>query len=208
MAEDIPTNGRRSKVHRVIEEYDLDGMDDLLVRSWRGEGDRRRSLRELADHLNRELLAASMDDAGVDRLEGELENTYRLLTNDEVTAADRTQAETKLSRAGIDIERLRRDFVSHQAVHTYLRDHRDIEPPDDRESPAESVQNRSETIQRLRNRLVAVTDRSLRSLRTAGHISQGSFDVLASVTVHCNECGATHDVVELLQQRGCDCRSE
>lgn len=203
---DSRMDNRRSKVSRMIDKYALDGMEDRLPRSWRGEDEPQRSLRELADYFNRELLNAAMSGAGFEPLKGELANMYRLLTDDAVTAADRTEAETKLSRAGLDVETLRQDFVSHQAIHTYLRKHREVEPPTSREPPAELVRKRSQTIQRLRNRLVAVTERTFGSLRDAGHLTLGSFEVFATVTVHCNECDTSHDVVDVLNQRGCECR--
>lgn len=198
--------GQQSKVSRVLAEYGLDDMGDQLARSWRGEGEPKRSLRELADYCNREIISAAMHDAGVELLEGELDNLYRLLADDEVTTAARTQAETKLSRAGVDVEGLRQDFVSHQAIHTYLTKRRDVEPPAKGASADESIRKRSQTIQRLRNRLVAVSERSLESLRDADHLALESVDVFASVTVHCNECDTTHDIVDVLNQGGCECQ--
>lgn len=204
--DDARSNGQSGKVARVIETYELDGMDELLARSWRGEGEPKRSLRELADYCNREILASVMNDAGMEALEGELDNIYRLMTAEDVTSAARTQAETRLSRAGVDVESLRSDFVSHQAVHTYLRKVRDVDPPSKRDSPEESIEKRTETIQRLRNRLIAVAEQSLQTLRDASYLSLGSFDVFVGVSVHCNDCSTTHDIVELLDGRGCDCQ--
>lgn len=40
--------GHGSKVSRVIDEYDLDGLGAVLVDRWTSEGDERFSLRELA----------------------------------------------------------------------------------------------------------------------------------------------------------------
>lgn len=43
----------RTKVSRVIDEYDLDGFGDELERLWTATGDERKSLRELAETCNK-----------------------------------------------------------------------------------------------------------------------------------------------------------
>ena len=95
-----------SKVGRLIEKYDLTGMDDQLIDFWTSDDEDNRSLRELADYFNREILRAAMNEAGMTTLDGEIENTYRLLTAEDVSTGVRTQAETTLERNGIDIETL------------------------------------------------------------------------------------------------------
>lgn len=197
----------RSKVGRVIQEYGLDGLGDELERRWLGDDGDRHSLRQLAEYYNRRVLEAAIDAAEGRMIEGEVENLYRLLTDDDVTASARTQAETKLSRMGVDTESLRNDFVTHQAVHTYLTKFRGVSSPTTYDTPEEAIENRRETIQRLRNRLAAVADRSLDGLREAGHVSVGAPDVMVTVTVHCHECDTTYDIVDLLDRRGCDCET-
>lgn len=201
-------SARRSKVERVIETYELDGLGHELERRWQGVEGERQSLRKLADYFNQRVLNSVLADAEGQFIEGEIENLYQLLTSDDVSASARTQAETKLSRLGIDVESLRRDFVSHQAVHTYLTNVREANLPEDEPSDVEVIQSRQETILRLRNRLVAVTERSLNSLRDAGFLSLGSFDAMVSVTVYCNDCGTSYDLADLLRRRACDCAGE
>jgi hypothetical protein len=83
----------RSKVGRLIAEYDLTGTGAELERYWTGDGTERRSLRKLVDHFNRKILRQRMDDAGMNPLDGEVANTFRLLTADDVTSGTRSQAE-------------------------------------------------------------------------------------------------------------------
>lgn len=200
-----PTPGPESKVKRVLREYNLEGFDDRLVEGWLGEEGDRRSLRELAAELNQAILGEAMRQVGLRPLDGEVENQYRFLTSDEVTAAQRTEAERRLERAGLDPDTLRRDFVSHQAVHTYLTDVRQVSLPEDETSAEDVIQNQQDTILRLRNRLVAVTEGSLKSLRNAGYLSIGTFDAMVSVTVYCNDCETAYDIADLLRRRSCDC---
>ena len=196
-----------SKVSRLIREYDLSGMDDRLIDSWTGAGGEQRSLRDLADYFNRDLLEAAMNDAGMTTLDGEVENTYRLLTADDVSTGVRTQAEATLERNGIDVEDLRQHFVSHQAIHTYLTKHRGVERPS--ESTDENrIEKTEETIQRLSSRLVAVAENRLASLHDTGTITLETFSVLVDVRVVCEDCGAHADVRTLVADGGCDCDTE
>jgi len=196
-----------TKVHRLIDEYDLSGMDEQLINSWTSEGDERRSLRELADYFNRDLLRTAMDDAGMTTLDGEVENTYRLLTADEVSTGVRTQAETTLERNGIDIEALTHDFVSHQAIHTYLTKQRGVERLSER-TEQDRIEKTEDTIQRLGSRLVAVAEKRLGSLRDTGTVTLGTFSVLVDIRVVCEDCGTHADVRTLLADGGCECDAE
>lgn len=198
-------SAQRNKVERVIETYGLDGLGDELERRWLGVDGDRQSLRKLANEFNQRVLDTALDDADAQTIDGEIENLYRLLTDDDVSAGARTQAETKLSRVGVDGETLRQDFVSHQAIHTYLTEVREANLPEDEPSAEATIRSQQETILRLRNRLVAVIDRSLESLRDAGHLSLGSFDAMVSATVYCNDCGVSYDLADLLRRRACDC---
>lgn len=197
-----------TKVGRVIRENELASLGEELERRWLGVDQERQSLRELADYFNRRLLAAALDRAGEKPIDGEIENYYRLLIGEDVSASARTQAETRLERLGIDVDALRRDFVSHQAVYTYLTDVREASLPEDEPYADDEIQSKQETILRLRNRLVAVTEGSLESLRDAGYLSLGSFDTIVSVTVYCDDCGSSYDLADLLRRQACDCSVE
>lgn len=153
-----------TKVDRLIQQYELSDMSERLADSWTGDGGERRSLRELAEYFNRELLQAAMNEAGMTALDGEVENTYRLLTDDNVSTGVRTQAETTLERNDVDPDRLKQDFVSHQAIHTYLTKQRGVKGPS---SPTklDRLETTQDTIQRLTSRLVAVAEKRLRSLQ-------------------------------------------
>jgi hypothetical protein len=196
-----------SKVGRLIDEYNRSGMGDQLIDAWTGEGDDQQSLRELADYFNRELLRAAMAEAGMTTLDGEVANTYRLLTAEDVSTGVRTQAETTLDRNGINPQQLQQDFVSHQAIHTYLTKHRGVEHPAKRTGP-DRIETADDTIQRLGSRLVAVAEKRLGSLRDTGAITLGTFSVLVDVRVVCEDCGTHADVRTLLASGGCDCETE
>lgn len=204
---DEATSRPNSKVARVIEEYDLTGLDDELVEFWSGERGERRSLRELAEYVNHELLRSAMKEADMSPLDGEVENTYRLLTDGDVSSGMRTEAETSLEREDVDVERLRTDFVSHQAVHTYLTKYREVDSPDTTSEQDQTTKTIG-AIQRLKNRLVAVVENNLRTLRETDRVTIGEFNVLVDVRVFCDDCQTQYDIVELLTTGGCDCAPE
>lgn len=195
---------RNSKVERVIQEYSLEGMADELVTLWIGEQSERKSLRSLADYLNQKILRAAMEDVGMAPLDGETENVYRLLTDDDVSSGVRTDTETALEREGIDIGTLQGDFVSHQAIHTYLTKYRGVERSVEERDQTEKTM---ETIQRLNSRLTAVTEKNLENLRNTDRITLGEFDVLSNVQVFCQDCERQYTVTELLESDGCSCQS-
>lgn len=76
------TNARRS---RFLDEYGLHGLDAELEDRWTTEGGRRMSLRDRADYFNREVLAAVLAKVDAQQLDGEAENTYCVLTSDDVS---------------------------------------------------------------------------------------------------------------------------
>lgn len=193
---------RTSKVERVVERYDLDGMGERLEELWVGDGETH-SLRELAELFNVRVLEAALTSASVDTLEGEPANTYELLTGDDVSEGVRIQTRRKLERDGVDVDRLERDFVSHQAVYTYLTKHRGVEHGSDAEDDA--VDNVATTVRRLANRTTAVAESNLERLREAEQISLGEFDVGVEVRVTCEDCGTYTTVEELLADGGCGC---
>lgn len=192
-----------SKVERVIERYGLVGHGDRLVASWLGEDSEQRSTRELAAWFNREVLRAAIRDADLDVLPGDVENLHRLLTDDDVSPGDRTEAVMRLERAGVDVEDVRDDFVSHQTIYNYLTDERRVE----RSTDAPDVETARARVQRLTGRVRAVTTSTLESLIDAGAVSLGSFDVTVRVTVYCEDCGRNFSFREVVERGTCACDS-
>ncbi|WP_435361728.1 rod-determining factor RdfA [Haloarchaeobius sp. DFWS5] len=193
---------RRSKVGRVIEERELDGLGEELEAYWTGTGSEQYSLRELADLFNHRVLRAAMQAANMEILDGEVENFYELLTGDEVTGGTQVQTERRLEREGLDVDSLKSDFVSHQAIHTYLTKYRGVERVEDDQDQISKTQT---TIEQLRNRVQAITDTSITSLVNTGRISLGDFDVFVDVRITCNDCQTQYSFTDLLDRERCEC---
>jgi len=193
---------RQTKVARLINEYELETIGPEMERRWTSDGDDRLSLRALADHFNQQLLADQTAEAGMQPLDGEVKNTYRLLTDDDVGSADRTRIRRRLERNGIDVESLQDDFVTYQAIRSYLRNDRGAEhTTDDRPRTVIEAGN----IQRLRGRMTTVTEEKLKQLRSGDHVQIGDFRVFAEIRVFCEDCGTRYEIEELLERGGCEC---
>lgn len=192
----------RYKVGKVVSKHGLDDLHAELPARWVGDGRESQSLRDLADEINTAILGAVMDDAGLDPLEGEVQNAYRLLTGDDVSAGMRTQQRNRLEHEGVDVDALEDDFVTHQAVYMYLKEALGVSKDSD-ESTA-GVEKHSERINRLRSRTEAVTQGSLEAL-AGDEITLGDHDAIVDIQVYCHDCGTQSDVATLLEAGGCDC---
>ncbi len=196
MNDDIPAT--RYKVGRVLAEYDLPQLAEELPSRWLGENGDQQSLRSLAHQINRRILEAAMVEAGMTPLEGEVANYYRLLTDTDVSSGDRTQAQRSLERDGVDVETVLNDFVTHQAVHTFLQKYHDVERAVTKKDPRE-------TIERLRGRIQAVTRDAVESSRTEDSMSFEDFLVVANIEVICKVCGERVEASEVLSGATCSC---
>lgn len=200
-ADESPT----TKVARLLQKYRFDDLGSEIERRWTGRNGKRDSLRTLADVFNQRVLQHAMENNGMQPLEGEVENVYELLTGDDVTSGTRTETETRLRQQGIDVEELRGDFVTYQAIRTYLKDVRGVEY--DREE-TDSVETARSSFDRLMGRTTAVIEQKLQSLASADKLTLGTPRVRTTVSIYCEDCEAQYDVTTLLSRGGCDCRGK
>lgn len=196
--------GRPSKVASLIEKHELHDVGDELEQSWSGTGRGEKSLRELATLFNRRLLVAEASAVGASIVEEEVETLYRLLDDEDVSDGDRIQAERRLEREGVDVESLQSEFVSYQAVRTYLQTHRGVEYRND----VDQVAAERERISGVVGRAEAVTRDKLQSLQRSGRVEVGDLQVTVSARVYCSDCDEQHSAVELLDAGGCGCARE
>jgi len=199
-----PKRGRQTKVARLLDEYELHGLGEELEQLWTAQTDRR-SLRELADYFNQRLLQRQLEAANAQPLDGEVENLYRLLTDEAVSSAERTRVQRQLERDDIDVDALESDFVTYQAIRTYLKEIRGAE-----HSPADTdpVERERQNLQQLRGRAVAVTEGKIDQLRETDDLALGEFQTLVNIQIVCEDCNTQLGVFDLLDRGGCDCPTE
>lgn len=204
MASEFRNPNERYKVGRVLAKYDLLELHGELPDLWRGLSREEMSLRELAEEINVALVRETLERTNNDPLEGEAENVYRLLTDDNVSAGDRTQQRKQLERMGIDVDQLEQDFVTHQAVYTYLTTALDISK--ENESEQDPLEKHEQRAQRLRSRTSAVIENSLSELQNDDQLSLGTFDVVVDIQVYCEECGTQYELSDLFRKGHCECQ--
>jgi hypothetical protein len=187
-------------VARVIDKYDLAQMGSHLEAAWTGETGERTSLRDLADEFNETVLTAALRDAGGAPMMLEVSEAYEKLSSG--TEANATRARRRLERKGINVHTVESDFVTHQAIHTYLKRDRDVSLPSD---DGDRRKRKIESIEKLQGRLTAVTESTLSSLAAAGDLNGDDYNVLVNVRAVCPDCGIDRSVSEFLREGGCSC---
>ena len=199
--ESTVSSSRQSKISRLIDKYDLAELGLELEQLWTAEEDRK-SLRKLASYFNRQLLEQALKEADVSHLDGDVENIYRLLTDDDVSSAELTRTQRRLERDGVDTDALEDDFATYQAIQSYLKDYRGAEY-----TPAETdpLKREATNVQKLRGRMVSVTEGNLEQLSNSDELTLGEFRTLADIRVVCEDCNTQFDVLELLDRGGCNC---
>lgn len=195
------TSGHQGKVEHLIDEYNLDKTAAELKRKRRGDDGDVWSLRDLAAFFNRELLGQRLADVTSTVLDGETDNLYRLLTDDDVSRGERIRARSRLERSGIDVDDLEQDFVSREAIRSYFERRGVARPTDD----GDQVEKERDNIGQLRSRTKTVTEDKLQHLRETDRISIGDFGVVVDVQVICEDCNTAMTVDELLDERTCAC---
>lgn len=193
---------RRTKVARLIEKYGVRGIGDELERAWTAVGDEHRSLRDLAAEFNVRILQKAMEDANLRAADEEAETIYRILTDESVSSGDRTRVERRLEREGVDAHEIQTDFVSYQAVRSYLQKVRGAEYTPDRGA---QVEKERRNVQKLLGRTEAVTRTKIDQLRSTERLALGEYTAFVDVRIVCNECDGQFHIDELLEAGGCDC---
>lgn len=195
-------DGDGCKVDRVCAERGLPTLAERLVERRR---ERDASLRDLERFFNREVLAAAMRAAGMELLENEAANVYRLLADEDVSHAARTEARDRLERAGVDVDAVTDDFVTYVTIRTHLRECEAVETGRETTVDADAV---AETVFTLVGRTEAVTERELSRLAGTDAFDAGELTVSLTARVACERCGEEYGLRRLLDRGGCRCRGE
>lgn len=203
MTDNDAGSGRRCscKVGAVAAAYGFEDVHDRLRTRWEGDA----SVRELAEGFNRQVLRAAVEEAGTVPIDGEVENLYRVLTDDAVDAGSRIRARERLGQDGVPVEDVEDRFVSHQTMYRHLVNCLEIEHESGYDTPGERVDAWRDRIRSLRNRTASVTERGLDQLAAADAVDVGSVDVLVDISVLCEDCGGYYDIEEFLADRACGC---
>lgn len=190
------------KVGRLLTRYEFEDLNDELVARWVGNRGEQASVRTLADQLNQRLLRVEMRNAGMELVEGQEENLYDLLTDDDQLEAVRMQARSSLEGHGIDVPAVEDRFISHQTLYRHLTNCLNAS----KETNRLSLQKERDRITSLQNRVENVLGDSVSRLRDGGELDLDTFEVLVNFRIACESCGTFHDATALLDDGGCNCQ--
>jgi hypothetical protein len=196
-AESEPT----CKVDRVAAKWGLEGIDRRL-RTRRDAGD---SLRDLETYFNESVLAAALEETQEATVDGEAANLYRLLTDSDVSAGKRVEAESKLRHNGIEPDALEADFVSYQTVRTHFNDCLDTATE---RGTGITVADARTTVLKLVSRTESVASRTVDRLVRSNALTITAPSVTVSIRVACAECNDEYSFTGLLDQESCSCGGE
>jgi hypothetical protein len=197
MGDDSGPTGACCKVGRLAATYDLADVDGALAR----RHDDGESLRDLAEYLNRRTFDAALSTAGAAGA-GDREALFVALTDDDVGSGRRAAVRTTLRNAGLDVEGVLDDFVSHQTVRTHLQECLDR---DTGRSLSVDREGARSTIEWATTRADAVVMEKLEQLRAVGKLRTGPLSTTLSVRVTCEDCETTYRVRDLIARGRCDC---
>jgi DNA-binding transcriptional ArsR family regulator len=187
------------KIGRVTAEYGMSNVDARLVERWRSGT----SVRRLTEELNEDIVESELDAANVGRVEWSRSPVYEALHTDELSDAEEIEIRRELDRAGVDVEQLSSDLVSHQTVYRHLTRCLDASKGDDR-TPDERRETAKDTVYALRQRTEIVTESTLDTLQSAGITDLGEVEVLVDLRVVCSDCGRSMDFESAIDD-GCNC---
>ncbi|WP_152031312.1 rod-determining factor RdfA [Natrarchaeobaculum aegyptiacum] len=197
------SDSRATKVERVAEKYNLNSIGQDLAEQWTRDKNRK-SLRDLEDYFNKKVLQASLETVDYEVLDGELDNLFRLLTGD-VSSGTRVSVERKLEKEGVDVEGLRKDFVTYQAIRTHLMSTENVEYERDTRNQVEKTRER---LNRLQGRTKTVSETELDQLRNSGNVEIGDFSVFVESYVYCDDCKTRISINDFLSQKSCECDTD
>lgn len=195
--------GPEPKVVRMIRKYGLEDLGADLEARWT-HSESRESLRDLADRVNERILRAALREASVETLTEDVARLYAVIDNDEASPGERNRIVRRLERGGVDADELLADFVSYQAVRTYLTNYRDASLPE-RGDADEIRETEAQNIEQLRQRAAAVAESKVERLVATDRLQIGSHHVLTDVQIFCETCGKQYDASELIRAGACDC---
>jgi len=185
------------KVTRVARAYNLDGLDSELRRRRTETG---ATLHELADYLNERLTAAALRAAGVS-IDAEPGTVYAALRGRESVPLARRDEIREAVVGNLDLDRLERDYTSHETVRKHLNDHLDVS------TAQESFETRAElaeTLVRHQDQYESAVVGALDRAGKKGLLAAGDYNVFTT-RVECRDCGTTYRLQELIESGGCAC---
>jgi hypothetical protein len=162
------------------------------------------SLRDLETYVNARVLRAAMEGADMTVLDGQAEDVYHRLADEDEGSIRRREARRHLNDAGVDVDDVMDDFVCYQTVRKHLNECLGVSTSEDYEPDLRTSRNRiGALIARVENVVHTIVER----LRSHGELPIGESDVTVAVKVRCTECDRVYSARSLFDGDGCECNS-
>lgn len=200
------------KIGRVGKKYQIDDLDDELVRRRNNDG---ASLRTLADYINKRILSAAINDADtgydIDDMQWGINDEdivttiYNILSNDDIPVEQVVRVKSRLEKSGIDVDTLTNDWVTHPTVRDHFRKCLDINTS---RQEAITIDDAIDTIEWARARCSGVIDTTFKRLTKANLVKISNHKVSITIRITCTECGEIYRPTSLIEQRSCSCNHD
>lgn len=189
------------KVGRQIARHGLEDLNPQLRNGRQGDD---LSLRELAAFVNTRVLEAAMRTADADVV-GDPRSVYETLTAEDVAPERRADLRDQLEFAGIDVDEIRGDFVSHQTMKDHLNNCLGVDTSRD---GIRSIEDGKANITWSRDRHKTVLENTLKQLCQANLLSIGDYELSQTTTLTCTDCNRSYRLDEFLNVRQCECNDD
>lgn len=194
-------DGCGCKIGTVVKEYQLSSIDSRLVKEWQSG----KSVRQLTEELNKDIVESELNEANVSQVEWSRSPVYEALHTEKLNEAEEIEIRRELDRAGIDVEKLSSDLISHQTVYRHLTRCMNASKDDD-QTPEERRKKARDTVYALQQRTEIVTESTIETLQSAGVTDLGEIEVLIDLQVVCGDCGRSMDFESAINE-GCSCNT-
>jgi broad-specificity NMP kinase len=207
----------KNKIDRLIEEYELTGIEESLVRDWTHEDDqRRKSVRELTSWFNQKLVMVILDRHTGGMIPSDYtvkEITTRLHARgsnsskyNDIPDREIMDIVQWLQNNDVPVENVIDDFVSYGTMYTYLKEIRGAVSPDSQPDQRSPEGRQADVLEGIRTDLAKQPERinsRLRTLRTHNQLPETKPDIHISVECNCPACGYAQPIADYIEHQGC-----
>lgn len=201
----VEMSRRDPKIIRLIDKYDLEGMESDLEAKWTRKGSESRySIRDLETYFNQAIVQSVFNKIGAVPTDYSAQKVYEILSSDDVSVADETYLRTWFEERGIDPDELATDFLSYHSIYVYLREKRGVNPPDTPDtSPEEEKQQGIDRMDRLNRRVEKVCEKTISTLQNTDVLPEGDLTFRINFHVECPECMTRSSITTYIYNEGC-----
>ena len=199
------------KVARAASRADLEGVDEWIEASWRGVGTEKQSLREITDEFNTRVLKGILKQRDTQFMPSQAGFLREVIESDEkasdidISRVEREEILAELEADGLGADETSNLLISYQTLHTHLKEHLSVSTPTQTKSREETVESQRDTIWRLNSRTEAIAKSFIDKDVDTEDVDTDRFDITATATIRCDQCGYNKRVTQFLADGGCDC---